>query len=136
MMKTLWADAGLVHGDLSEYNLLYHEHRVYMIDVAQAVQRSHPNALQFLQRDCENVHRFFGGRGLNDGLEVPKLVEFVTGATQMFVGMQDVVSALADPRDGLGFHELAGELGNQHVREGSLSPTNSSASASAIEMNA
>jgi RIO kinase 2 len=55
--------AGVVHGDLSEYNvLLTAEHRVVVIDWPQAVQRSHPNADEYLRRDVQNVVRFFNRR--------------------------------------------------------------------------
>eukprot|EP00656_Telonema_subtile_P009111 TRINITY_DN14276_c0_g1_i3.p1 TRINITY_DN14276_c0_g1~~TRINITY_DN14276_c0_g1_i3.p1 ORF type:complete len:545 (+),score=137.80 TRINITY_DN14276_c0_g1_i3:1353-2987(+) len=135
MMKTLWGVAHLVHADLSEYNLLYHDHRLYMIDVAQAIERSHPHALQHLQKDCENVTRYFTSAGLQNCLEVPELIEFVTEAKEMFVGMQDVVNSMADPREGMGLHELIQDLGNQHVRESPTStPTNTTSNT--IELNA
>ena len=44
----------LVHADLSEYNMLFHEGVVYIIDVSQSVEHDHPNALTFLRKDCYN----------------------------------------------------------------------------------
>merc|ERR1711959_150312 len=118
MMRTLWCEAKLVHADLSEFNLLYHEHRIYMIDVAQAIERSHPNALHHLQKDCENVTNFFAKRGLKKYLSVPELIEFVTDAKEMFIGVQEVMTGLDDDaNNSLGLHELIEKLGNQHVRE-------------------
>merc|ERR1712168_183437 len=61
-MKRMYNEARLVHADLSEYNLLWFENRVWVIDVAQAVEPSHPKALEFLYRDCCNVVKFFGGK--------------------------------------------------------------------------
>jgi len=58
-------DAGLVHGDLSEYNLVFHEGQIVVIDLGQAVTVHHPNAREFLERDCENVASFFARQGLN-----------------------------------------------------------------------
>ena len=38
----------LVHGDLSEYNLLWYEDVVYVIDVGQSVQPEHPMCATFV----------------------------------------------------------------------------------------
>lgn len=65
-MKKLFS-AGLVHGDLSEYNILLWKEQPWIIDFSQAVLLSHPNAEEFLQRDVKNVCNFFRKRGL--GLE-------------------------------------------------------------------
>ncbi len=50
--------AKLVHGDLSPYNTLYHENRVVVIDVAQAIGSSHPEARRLLERDIGNFARY------------------------------------------------------------------------------
>jgi RIO kinase 1 len=57
-------DAGLVHGDLSEYNIVFHEGQLYIIDLGQAVTIHHPNAGEFLERDCRNVANFFARQGV------------------------------------------------------------------------
>jgi len=57
-------DAGLVHGDLSEYNVVFHEGQLYIIDLGQAVTIHHPNAEEFLERDCRNVANFFARQGV------------------------------------------------------------------------
>ena len=57
-------DAGLVHGDLSEYNIVFHEGQLYIIDLGQAVTVHHPNAEAFLERDCRNVANFFARQGV------------------------------------------------------------------------
>jgi len=62
-MRRLY-DAGLVHGDLSEYNVVFHEGELVVIDLGQAVTVHSPNADDFLQRDCENVANFFAGEGV------------------------------------------------------------------------
>ncbi|MEM2024719.1 MAG: serine protein kinase RIO [Desulfurococcaceae archaeon] len=52
--------AGLVHGDFSEYNVVVKPGPdIAVIDVSQAVDVGHPNALDFLARDVENIYRFF-----------------------------------------------------------------------------
>jgi RIO kinase 1 len=55
--------AKLVHGDLSPYNTLYHEEKVVLIDVAQAVPTTHPAARQLLERDIGNFAKFLGRLG-------------------------------------------------------------------------
>ena len=69
----------LVHADLSEYNMLWHDNRVWFIDVSQAVEPIHPHALEFLYRDCINVTEFFKKRGLQHVVSVPQLFLKVSG---------------------------------------------------------
>mgnify|MGYP006284898573 FL=1 len=58
-------DAGLVHGDLSEYNIIVHDGELCIIDVGQAVTVHHPNSDDFLTRDCANVASFFQRQGMD-----------------------------------------------------------------------
>jgi RIO kinase 2 len=52
--------AGVVHGDLNEFNVLITpENKVILLDWPQWVSSSHPNALFYLQRDLENIIDFF-----------------------------------------------------------------------------
>ena len=51
-------DAHLVHGDLSPYNVLYQDGRPVLIDVAQAIESDHPQALGLLERDISHFSRF------------------------------------------------------------------------------
>jgi Serine/threonine protein kinase involved in cell cycle control len=60
-------DAGLVHGDLSEYNIIVHDSQLYVIDLGQAVTFHHPNSEDFLERDCRNVANFFHRQGVDTG---------------------------------------------------------------------
>jgi len=57
----LYKKAELVHGDLSEFNILYGD-QPYLIDMGQSVTRDHPRAYQFLMRDIRNINRFFKNR--------------------------------------------------------------------------
>ena len=58
-MKKMYQNCKLVHSDFSEYNLLYYNKEVYVIDLAQAVEENHPNADYFLKRDIHNMNEFF-----------------------------------------------------------------------------
>jgi len=58
-IKLIVCKAELVHADLSEYNIMVWDGKPWIIDVSQAVDLSHPKALEFLERDLENIHRFF-----------------------------------------------------------------------------
>jgi RIO kinase 1 len=75
-MRRLHA-AGLVHGDLSEYNLIVHDGELVVIDLGQAVTVHHPNAADFLARDCRNVANFFTRQGFE--VDPDELRAFVTG---------------------------------------------------------
>jgi RIO kinase 1 len=67
---------GLVHGDLSEYNLVVHDGQIVVIDLGQAVTVHHGNAREFLERDCTNVAKFFTRQGHD--VDPDDLFEFVT----------------------------------------------------------
>jgi RIO kinase 1 len=58
-------DAGLVHADLSAYNLLWWEGRLVLIDLPQAVEfTTNADAYDLLHRDVANVGDWFGRRGV------------------------------------------------------------------------
>jgi RIO kinase 1 len=53
--------AGLVHGDLSEYNILVDSHGPVIIDLPQAVDAAaNNNAARMLERDVNNLASYFG----------------------------------------------------------------------------
>ncbi len=54
--------AGLVHADLSEYNVLVRDMRPCIIDFGQAVALKHPMAYEFLKRDVRNIATYFGSK--------------------------------------------------------------------------
>ncbi|XP_044149412.1 serine/threonine-protein kinase RIO1 [Bufo gargarizans] len=76
-MRRMYQDARLVHADLSEFNILYHNGQTYIIDVSQSVEHDHPHALEFLRKDCANVNDFFVKYGVAV-MTVRELFEFVT----------------------------------------------------------
>ena len=56
--------AGFVHADLSAFNVLWWEDRVWLIDFPQAVDvTTNPHAFEYLYRDVANVGRWFARHG-------------------------------------------------------------------------
>mgnify|MGYP000306503371 CR=1 FL=1 len=76
--RKLYLLAGLVHTDLSEYNIFYHGGRIILFDFAQAVLRTHPMAESFLIRDLSNINLFFAKRGV-EVLDLENLIDYVKG---------------------------------------------------------
>ncbi|MFP4038530.1 MAG: serine protein kinase RIO [Candidatus Nanohaloarchaea archaeon] len=68
-IEALWRKEKLVHGDLSEYNILVEGDELVWIDFSQGVHESHPEALQLLRRDVENVVKFFNSEGADRDVE-------------------------------------------------------------------
>ncbi|KAF7511109.1 hypothetical protein GJ744_005340 [Endocarpon pusillum] len=58
-MQTMYQVCRLVHADLSEYNVLFHDDIPWIIDVSQSVEHDHPRSLEFLRMDIKNVNDFF-----------------------------------------------------------------------------
>ncbi|XP_026140891.1 serine/threonine-protein kinase RIO1 [Carassius auratus] len=76
-MRIMYNEARLVHADLSEFNILYHNGGAYIIDVSQSVEHDHPHALEFLRKDCSNVNDFFQKHDVAV-MTVRELFEFIT----------------------------------------------------------
>jgi len=80
LVARLYKAGSLVHGDLSEYNILVapagnvenrasgvedpEELQVVLIDFGQAVLKGHPSAVELLKRDLDNVLSFFSRKGV------------------------------------------------------------------------
>jgi len=58
-VRRLYQNAKLIHGDLSEYNIMIVNLRPVLIDFAQAVTIEHPMAKVFLERDLIQINRYF-----------------------------------------------------------------------------
>lgn len=82
-MRTMYQKCTLVHADLSEYNLLYHKNKLYIIDVSQSVELDHPRSLEFLRMDIKNVSDFFQRKGVNT-LSERTIFEFIVSPEQKF----------------------------------------------------
>lgn len=67
-----------IHGDLSAYNILYHRGEAIIIDFPQTVDaRANPNALRLLERDLENLCRYFARYGIQSDPE--RMTHFLWG---------------------------------------------------------
>lgn len=77
LMKRMYQSCKLVHADLSEYNVLYHQKRLFIIDVSQSVEHDHPRSLEFLRMDIKNVSDFFRRKSV-DVLSEQAIFRFIT----------------------------------------------------------
>ena len=64
-IKRLYQKAKIVHGDLSEYNIMMWKGKPVVFDVSQSVALQHPMADFMLRRDIANVNRFFSRLNVN-----------------------------------------------------------------------
>jgi RIO kinase 1 len=62
-MKEIYRQ-GLVHGDLSEYNILNWNEEPYIIDLSMGMLLDHPMAEELLVRDVKNVLKYFKKLGV------------------------------------------------------------------------
>ncbi|ACP37062.1 serine protein kinase RIO [Saccharolobus islandicus] len=68
--------AKLVHGDLSEYNVMVYDNKCYIIDVSQSIPIDYEDAIMLLKRDLDNINRFFEDKGINIKPTEELLIEF------------------------------------------------------------
>lgn len=81
LMRRMYQTCKLVHADLSEYNVLYHQKRLFIIDVSQSVEHDHPRSLEFLRMDIKNVSDFFRRKSV-DVLSEQTIFGFITSHDQ------------------------------------------------------
>ncbi|KAI4265532.1 MAG: hypothetical protein L6R38_009351 [Xanthoria sp. 2 TBL-2021] len=98
-MRILYQACHLVHADLSEYNVLYHQDKLWLIDVSQSVEHDHPRSLDFLRMDIKNVNDFFRRQGV-DTLADKSVFSFVTAVqgSQDPEAMNAVIQKLYEER--------------------------------------
>ena len=63
-MEKMVREVGLVHGDLSEYNVMILDDSIYIIDVSQAVPITLPISIELLKRDIRNINNYFAELGV------------------------------------------------------------------------
>jgi len=62
-------EAGVVHADLSSFNIIMHEGKPFLFDWAQGVSVKHPRAREFLEKDVFNILSFFKRLGVEKSFE-------------------------------------------------------------------
>lgn len=81
-VKKAYLEAGVVHADLSDYNIIVKpDMHVLIIDWPQFVKKDHPNASDLLTRDIKNVLDFFN-RKYRVKVKVEEAVDFVLGKVE------------------------------------------------------
>jgi RIO kinase 1 len=76
-LRRLYRKGGLVHADLSEYNIMMWKEKPVIFDVAQSVLIKHPMADKFLHRDLENLHKYFK-RKVSNIISIDEMYERIT----------------------------------------------------------
>lgn len=62
----IFLKSGLVHADLSPFNILYWQDKVWIIDLPQAVDlHKNPYAMDLLHRDLQKICKYFEKQGVN-----------------------------------------------------------------------
>jgi RIO kinase 2 len=78
-IKKAYIKAHIIHGDLSEYNIILQpDGHILIIDWPQAIKTDHANAAELLERDLKNVLTFFR-RKFNIDLNAKEACQYVIG---------------------------------------------------------
>lgn len=104
MMWNIFNKCKLVHADLSEFNLLYHDGKIVVIDVSQSVEHDHPHALEFLRKDCTNITEFFAKKDVAT-MTVRELFTFITDPNITDVNMDNYLEQISE------------KIGNRNINE-------------------
>lgn len=94
-MWKMYNKCKLVHADLSEFNILYQNGEIFIIDVSQSVEHDHPHALEFLRKDCTNITDFFKKRDVAT-MTIKQLFDFVTDPTITEDNIEECLDALSE----------------------------------------
>jgi RIO-like serine/threonine protein kinase len=71
--------AHVIHGDLSEYNIILKpDMHILIIDWPQYILAKHPNATELLTRDVQNVLQYFRRKRMLK-VDLKEALEYVTG---------------------------------------------------------
>lgn len=95
LMWKIYNKCKLVHADLSEFNMLYQNGDVYIIDVSQSVEHDHPHALEFLRKDCTNVTEYFRKKEVAT-MTLKQLFDFITDPSITEENMEACLDVLSE----------------------------------------
>jgi RIO kinase 2 len=78
-VKKAYMKAHVIHGDLSDYNIIVKpDMHILIIDWPQYVKTNHPNAEDMLERDIKNVAVYFA-RKYDVKVDIKEVCSYVTG---------------------------------------------------------
>ena len=75
-LSLMYNKAEIVHGDLSQYNILIYRKKPFIIDLGQGVLLEHMNSDDFLRRDITNIVKYFKKYKIDSN--VKKIYEEIT----------------------------------------------------------
>jgi len=78
-VRKAYLKAGVIHADLSEYNVILKPNmHILIIDWPQYITKGHPNAQQLLMRDIKNILQYFKRKHMLK-VKLKEALEYVTG---------------------------------------------------------
>jgi RIO kinase 2 len=81
-VRKAYLKAGVIHADLSEYNVILKPNmHILIIDWPQHVRKEHPNAQQLLTRDVKNIVEYFKRKHMIKA-KLKEALEYVTGESR------------------------------------------------------
>jgi len=75
-VRDLWKKSRLVHGDLSEFNIMIWNGKTVIFDVSQSVLTDNRISSELLERDVNNLNKFFAKQGVKT-LETQEAIRWI-----------------------------------------------------------
>jgi RIO kinase 2 len=88
-VRKAFLETGVIHADLSEYNVIIKPDRhILIIDWPQYVTKEHPNAEQLLTRDIKNILQYFSRKRMLR-VKLRQAFDYVTGKSKTAFSQAD-----------------------------------------------
>lgn len=88
-IRKAYLKAGLIHADLSEYNIIIKpDAHILIIDWPQYITKEHPNAELLLARDIKNTLQYFSRKRMLK-VRVKQALDYVTGKSKTALSQAD-----------------------------------------------